>query len=236
MSIIKDSVLDIASQVGGSSPGAGTITDKTRFDNNLTITGMTWTQLPTGLWVMEFDGTNDYAIKLNPSFAKDLRGTISLWLKPANGTSDILCYSKASTGNVDEFRFQRAGGSGVEYFRLHAQVNYATIYTLDTGAGTAVDGTWYNFVITSNGSATLFYLAGASTPITVTAGVANGTWFGDFVTDANQLTIGALARSNSYISDFEGQIALVRLFSYAITPAQVRAHYHSQKWLFGVAS
>jgi len=38
--------------------------DLSKYHNNGTITGATWTQLPSGIWVLSFDGVDDYGYSI----------------------------------------------------------------------------------------------------------------------------------------------------------------------------
>lgn len=51
-------VLDTAHQPGLVEPSSVTLTDYSRFKNNGAMANVTWVQLPSGLWVMSFNGVN----------------------------------------------------------------------------------------------------------------------------------------------------------------------------------
>ena len=67
-------VLDVAHQVGGAEPGTTTLKDWSPHGNDGTFKGAgepDWQKLPSGLWVMDFDGSDDY---INCGNKENLRG------------------------------------------------------------------------------------------------------------------------------------------------------------------
>lgn len=235
MSIIKDCVLDIASQYGGAMPGLVTTYDNSRYHNNGTLTAATWTQArPGGLWVLNYDGANTrLACGTDVSIANiwDGGGTALVWVNFA---------STGETGNSRLFR----KANGWEIFLMAGAGNTVGLRWLVHHSGTAGDwrgadivplNTWTLITMTYNSDAvannpTIYINA---TPNTVGSGLVEAvTPVGTRTDDtAIELIIGNLAGQTHTL---DGSIVLIKQLKYAFTAAQVRAYYHSTKWMFGV--
>ena len=65
-------------------PGGGNkLYDRSPYANVGTITGATWKRLPSGLWYLDFDGTDDYLdVGQDSSLMPTTSLTIELWLNP----------------------------------------------------------------------------------------------------------------------------------------------------------
>lgn len=70
-------------------PGSlSSIYDRAPYGNHGTIYGAVWTRLPSGLWVLDFDGSDDYVnCGAGASMANifDGGGTVISWINPASG-------------------------------------------------------------------------------------------------------------------------------------------------------
>tara|TARA_Y100000310_G_scaffold16579_1_gene16526 strand:- start:13999 stop:14673 length:675 start_codon:yes stop_codon:yes gene_type:complete len=223
LGLARGLVLDVANQLGGASPSTATLKDWSRHGNDGTITDVTWTQLPSGLWVMNFDGTNDYVtISHALSLANDYVSA-EAWVRVDGGAGlDRAIMHKGCTSGAagdwqlvvdsnDKFHFY-AKATGVWSINLPA----TDVYTA---------GVWYYLCATygSDNTARL-YIDGVldDTDATGTGAIVKGT------VDANIGVVQNLA------FDFTGIIALARIYNYVRTPAQIRACYHNTRWMFEV--
>ena len=68
-----DSVLSLPGLPGGGSK----IYDRSSYGNNVTVMGATWKVLPSGLWHLYFDGTDDYLCPGDDS-QYDITGQVTL--------------------------------------------------------------------------------------------------------------------------------------------------------------
>lgn len=219
MSLTRGLVLDAANQLGGASPGVVTLHDWSREKNDGTITDVTWTQLPTGLWVMNFNGASSYVdlVGVFTAISGDDTFAIEGWFY-ANSLTGVTSYWSAAGNN-----------SRLYLFCINSKFKVSRNGTDDSEAGTSgLAGQWQYVVIvfTSSSNAKLYIDGSFVEDLTVGAQAT--------VTDDINLGNYHDADLSSYV--FDGFIALPKIYNYAITPAQIRARYHSEKWLFGVAS
>ena len=100
----KSTVLDLASPKYPPQKAANPtqyIFDKSRYNNHGTLIGATWVQLPSGLWVNDLDGTDDY-IEIPDAASLDITGkiTIKLWVNPTDVAADHALIDKAVGDNT----------------------------------------------------------------------------------------------------------------------------------------
>jgi len=63
--------------------------DLSKYHNNGTITGATWTQLPSGIWVLSFDGVDDYVEVPNHNALKLARAFVA-WVNIPTLLTELL--------------------------------------------------------------------------------------------------------------------------------------------------
>jgi len=205
-------------------PGSGNkIYDRSPYCNIGTITGATWVRLPSGLWCLSFDGTDDNVdCGNNPSLAL-LQWTYKLWLNRHvdSGTEEYLM-SKSSAGDWDWTLYIGAATDKINFgFK-------------DTGAAARYMGNiphdialsqWYYLVITFDGTYIRGYLEpgnhtvvsadfSAFTPRTSTRKVYLGLW------------------RTTY--NFDGDIALPEIHKRPWNALDVQNSFNREKHLFGV--
>ncbi len=198
-------------------PGGGsTIYDRSPYGNIGTITGATWVRLPSGLWCLSFDGTDDY-ISITDNSSLDLVNAVTTeqWVCPSVTlpTEDKYLVCKGA----DKYMMQHRS-SGL--FRLY--IAGATIDINSTTQGLA--NTWYHVVGTYNKVTAYVYVNGVQEN-----SVASNTAID---TDNNNLTIGAFPLGLT--SDFAGKIALIRVYNRALTALEIQNLFNREKHLFGV--
>ena len=222
----KGLVLDSRSYKGTVMPPLA-LEDDSRFGNDGVFTNVTWVRLPSGLWVMSFNGaTSIVNCGSNISLSSYVMGVFSFesWVY-ANSDGEI------NAGRV-----------------FHKEPGYLLALINETGAGclleTLVDlsitdahflsstrltvGAWHYLVMVYNRLGTKYvevYLDGEATAGAATQGV--GTLIDD--------TAAVLCLGNRVAGDrtFDGEISMPRIYSYALTPAQIYAHFQAERRLFG---
>ena len=220
MSLTRGLVLDVANQLGGTMPSIVTLHDYSRHGNDGAMANVIWTQTAAGLWVMNFNGTtatvncgNDASVDIG------LGLTIEAWVNFDN-LFDITRGDWDTTISHISYYAGFNPGTGRLMLALAGIANFEGIK--DSWAAL----TWFHIVCTHDGALTNHYVNGALDRSQ--AGVGSITQ-----NPANNLHIGSYDPTWDW---FEGRIAMPRVRNYALTAAQVRARYHSTKWLFGVAS
>jgi hypothetical protein len=91
-------VLDVASPVGSVAPGVVTLLDRSRMKNNgTTMTAITWSQLPSKLWVMVLNGATSKV-----AFAASLCKvqTFVAWVYPTTANRSIVDFD-AGTHSIE---------------------------------------------------------------------------------------------------------------------------------------
>jgi len=130
-------------------PGRGNkIFDLSRYCNHGTITGAAWTRLPSGLWCLAFDGTDDKitvpdaaSIRLGTTF------TIEMWIRSSGTTKGLLqnCVTGTELGI-----FQMGTYSTKAYYVMRNPSNNLKEYI---SLGVAINtGEFIHLVCTRNGA------------------------------------------------------------------------------------
>lgn len=207
----------------GYPPYGTKIYDQSVNGNDGTITGATWTRLPSGLWVLDFDGVaSNIVIADNASLAFGTSDfTFEVWIKPS-----VTCGALARI-------FSKQGAVWV-FFRLSGGKVQCNIFDgVDTASVLAVsdlrDAKWHYVAATCDrDSATGFqaYVAG------VASGVAVDPTLVGSVTAAVALDIGRYAPGPAEY--YKGTIALPRVYTRALSAAEILGHYNQERHLFGV--
>jgi hypothetical protein len=204
----------------GIEPDNTKLYDHSDYGNHGTITGATWVRLPSGLWVLRLDGTDDYiTVPHNASLNCASGFTIEAWIYP-NGAPDnfdrICCKHDA-----EAYSFQvMANGTLLTY----ALVGGVAQNWASTGAVTV--NKFNHVAVSFDGTNGLYVINGASggTFIAGTPG-AIGTNARDLIIGQNWVLSGNL---------FKGDIDLFRITPSPLTLAILAEHYHRERHLFGV--
>jgi len=94
----KGCVLDVARQRGGAMPGVVTLVDHSRYRNDGAMTDVTWTQLPSGLWVLDFNGTSSIVDYGNTH--TNIKSAL-LWIYPNDNTSRSIIDFDGGTHSLE---------------------------------------------------------------------------------------------------------------------------------------
>lgn len=232
-----------------SYPGSGTTwTDLSGNSNTGTLTnGPTYNSSNGGSIV--FDGVDDYVTNGNSSFTiannlfADTNGSwsVSAWFKfpvsPTQSRSDAL-----NGGNCSYHIFGRSGGiaTGATFGIFVAGTS--TVYGTNTnkcvaairGTNTPISNTlvntntWYNAVVTWNGSVAYGYL-NASSPTTLTVGTATVQIYNIDIGNTASLNTPSTGYHN-----FEGSISNVQVYNRALTTAEISQNFNALRGRFGI--
>ena len=187
---------------------------------NATSTAM-WDKNGKNGGAMEFDGTNDYVSVSDNSSLKPALLTISVWIKPnsiasaqtilskgkAVGTSYILGFGVAQNADKLEFCSYNSGSWKC------SNINSSSIPI----------GSWTHIVGTFDGGNLRLYVNGvAQTPVALSS--LN-------YTTPYSLTLGRYVPEIGGGNYFNGLIDDVKIYNYALTPAQVNTLYNNNSAL-----
>lgn len=197
-----------------ASPATATTLDRSRFKNHGTNTGITYTRLPSGLWVhtTSIDSNNvNLGAPSSISFTSQ-PFSVCLWIYPNYliGTRTLFI---RSTG-VNGWKFYIV--SGYVTFTSYSPAATITSSTLIT------TGRWYFMVAIRNSTSVRLYSNGID--ITSVAGSHS-----DFVAPSTNLFMGGIGSGALF-----GYYTLGRIYSRALTAAEVYQTYQSERSLFGV--
>ena len=226
-------VLDVARQRGGAEPSTTTLYDHSRFENDGAMANVTWAQVPNGMRVPVFNGSSS-RVTIPGASTADMNFTIqdysiACWVKwQSDSTSQIIIGRYVLDNNGWEIYLTETGG----VFSLTTRQHHAgtIVDTFPRSAynstGWALD-TWHHMVITRSGTLALHYKNGVSLATTFSTGG---------LTDAESC-VQAVAIGIRYTLDanwLNGNVALLQVYNYALTPAQIRSRYSATRSLFGV--
>ena len=95
----------------GLPGGDSTIHDRSPYGNHGTITGATWKRLPSGLWCLSFDGSDDYVtVGLGASINITGPFTTKAWVYADVMSDEKTIYSHYGPGTNNGYEFRLSGG------------------------------------------------------------------------------------------------------------------------------
>ena len=202
-------------------PGGGNkIYDQSPYGNIATITGAVWKRLPSGLWCLSFDGTDDYVdCGTDASLAITGSFSIEVWFKaPAYVAYAHLASKVDGSGG---FRFQTAYG----YLCFRTFVG-ATDYTIE-GSSHFCDGVWHQTVGVFNADESKNYLYVDGVLDTDLAGA-------NYAPAAQTMKLRVGCGSIDSYQVWSSLIGEVRIYNRALNALEIQNHFNQEKHLFGV--
>jgi hypothetical protein len=213
-------VLNMAPYRGTVSPSTVTWHDASRYHNDGTLTDVTWTRLPSGLWVAGLNGTTSF-ISVADSGGLNITArplTIVAWVKPASDASA----SYAICRNLD---------SG-------ANTQYGLVWNTAASTSLSLEGSSRATGVNSSVPKSSWTLAGATwltdgTSQSYANGLATGSAgvaFTSTLTSRATISIGRRV-DGAY---FKGDMALWRVLPVAWSAADWSRTFTAERRLFGV--
>ncbi len=212
-----DSSLVLAMNFNNNSAigeNATKVVDISKYGNNGTINGATWTSDGRFGGAMQFDGVDDYVDAGNGA-STDLGNndfTIEAWVKSINSTNGSGIVSKGSWGNIGFFISYAYNPANDLYFGIRDSQGYKSALFFKSST--------YNWT----------HLVGIKTNNhleTWVNGVKMNEYNGRIGSISNpglNLTIGK--SSNGYY--FNGSIDELRIWNRALSPGEIKMHYQSE--------
>ena len=196
-------------------PGGGNkIHDRSPYGNQGSITGATWKRLPSGLWCLSFDGSDDYVdcgSAIGPTLTPPF--TIEAWAMRTKGSYNTI-FANPPGGNANGF-----------WFNITTYLDFRTFPNArETWGGTISQDTWYHVVAVLDGATATLYING-SEPSTSHADHS------DYTVSSSVLKVGILIAADY---PFGGYIALPRIHRRALSAFDVQNSFNREKHLFGV--
>lgn len=218
--IARDIVLQTENSID-VEPGAATLYDLSRYRNNGTINNATWAQLPSGLWVLNFDGTGDY-VTIPDHASLDLTDAITMeaWLYMVGAGGGFGHIFAKGNPQSPTFRF-----NDVNNLLQVLLENGAGIQAVTSGNNVITPLTWHYVVFTwSDADDTVRIYVDA-------VEVFNGVVAGPLVPNNNVMSIGATSIPTE---EMTGMLAFIREYSYVRTVGQIYQRYEATKHWLGV--
>ncbi len=217
----------------GAAAPAASLPDMSRYGNDGVFTNIAaWTQLPSGLWTMPFNGTTSIiTIAANASLSALPQMTFSVWLKPITtgetASGMVFQLGSGSLTPTAGWLLRYSGGENLAFY-----VNYVTTDLRSVSAINSITlGAYQHFVVVWTGTTVAadidFYVNGV-----VSANTANQDAAGARVSDVGStLYIGNAAAT---LRTWDGNIGLPKLYNYAMSHDQINAIFEAERRLFGV--
>lgn len=174
---------------------------------------------------MNFDGTDDWVdASGNTSILTQTVGTFSSWVKFANNTTIGAIGGVGNGGDCgsSQWGVQYRGDSNktIQVYSYPSDGSAANLSAY-TPANTIVDTSWHNVVVTVDSANLKVYVDGVNQTL---SGMVSNKFFGNAAT-ANKLTVGR-HYTNACTNYLNGQIDDVRIYNYALSPAQIKQVYN----------
>ncbi len=199
-------------------PGVVTLYDMSRYANNGVMTGVTWAQLPSDLWVMNLDG-NDF-INFGTGIYVPI-GTFSTWFyTTASGAQQTLLAKDIGGQNNGDFTFDINMADDKIRLRLQdASPSSQSIFS-NVAVNTAQ---WYHVVV-------LFGTGGMIMYVNSVAQTDTDAFTGGITNTAATFYLGGLAASFG----LTGYLAMGELYNYRLSAGQILKRFEATRSLFGV--
>ena len=218
-------------------PGLTTLYDRSRYGNDGTMTNVTWAQLPSGLWVMVFNGASSLVDRANAT-------TLSMGLRLNQGYTIEGWINWEIAAEISQIVIGRyeLDVSGWELY-LSKVAAVVSLTQRHHHAGTIVDAnprsaTFSNgwtentplhmaVVFQGNGTDCIHYRNAVPVAVTSSTGGIRA-----FEETAQDLVIGA--RYTKDANWYQGEMSKLIMHDYILTPGQVLKRFEATRSLFGV--
>lgn len=205
-------------------PGGGSkIYDRSPYGNIGTITGATWVRLPSGLWVLSFDGADDFVDFGDCTYLRTNEVTVLFWVKPSAFTSAPVQYSLRANSSAYSGTTTLLSSSTNKFQFLVAEddENWKLILTSNDALLTT---RYYLLAGTYKSGEGRIYVNGVQQAETSSA-------TGNIYYDGTDLRIGG---EHDDTRDHFGTLALFRIYNRALSALEIQNSFNREKHLFGV--
>lgn len=226
----RSCVLDLASPLYGHS-SKSKVYDRSPYANHGAITGAIWERLPSGLWVLSFDGGDDVVTMPDiATYNLTTALTAEVWVRTGtiNQDQQYIFAKYAAAGNNREWAILTDTSAQLGYIRLILgdPADGTSEVTLISAEKVFADtATWYHLAITFAPNTLLFYVNGALTETVVSSGAAPALLFNG----SPDVELGRRTGGDY----FHGYITRARLHNRVLSVAELWEHFDQEKHLFG---
>lgn len=214
----------------GSPGGSNKIHDRSPYGNIGTITGATWKRLPSGLWYLSFDGTDD-DVNCGSSPILNFQRTdpfsLLFWFKTDTAAQNTAMISKqVNSGNYPGWNVMHQSNK----FHIYMKDNSANQIGANIADAPYCDDIWHLGMFSYDGGSVwagmkIFIDADEKT----TAATASNT-LADTITHATDLELG----QRGTWGHWKGGMALLRIYNRLLSALEIQRHFNQEKHLFGV--
>lgn len=191
--------------------------------NNGTISGATWTRLPSGLWCLSFDGSND-SVDCGDDVSLDITTqlTLLIWVSMQEAIGDTHFIMGRDDGTNRNYHLV-INNSGYTQFLIRIGNSSKFKQIIDT----YVQDTWYLMGGTYDGSELKVYrISSSGTSVGVLTGLSG-------LIDNDNVSFYIGARPNGQYPA-HAYISLPRVYSTVLTQAQLEYIFLLERHLFKV--
>jgi len=207
--------------------------DTSRFGNNGVFahggggaSDPVWTRLPSGIWVLDLDGSEEQYVDCGNDHSLNLGTTdftVECWARfPAvANVAQFIC--KSDVGSNNYWEFMKVAPGEIEFYSV--TVADGMICEI-MGASNINDGIFHHIVcLADRGNRGWIYLDGVddSDGIHDTCNAPN-------MDNPSNLLVGTMT-NNFYTT---GELNLIRIHKYLLSPAEVNKHFEAERYFFGV--
>ena len=215
-----------------SVPNSNELRDISGKNNHGTLVGVTWTKLPSGLWVSSLDGTDDL-ININAAvndLATSTVGTWEGWVKQTVlGGGMFIAFG--DTDAVTEIYLALAADGTVAAVLDKTGTRQWRVYT---NAAALVANTWVHLAITHNATTPVLYVNGVAVAQTFEVSTDKTAWF-SAVPGIDNGRIGCRNYNSAGNASFlTFTSAETRIYTRVFTAAELLSHYNQERSKFGV--
>ncbi len=218
-------------------PGGGSKTyDRSPYGNVGTITGATWKRLPSGLWHLSFDGSDDYVDCGNHDSLDITQGiTVALWTRadvtPVNYPK-ILSKANGGSGSTVNKGYIIQWRTGAEAQRITWTIGrggaWGTAPLLETVSTYDLTlGDWHHIVGTYDNAVAKLYIDGAfNNSRDRTDGLAS------IASEPLMIGAGHWNDQSTPSGFYNGLIGLVRVYNRPLSALEIQNRFDQERHLF----
>lgn len=208
-------------------PGGGNKAhDKSPCGNAATIVGATWRRLPSGLWCLSFDGTDDN-VALGTPTSLDITGAITImcWIKPdatqSSSWNYILHKFEASVSGY----WLAEGYNGNHHVQIQVHHGGSPAYSRSYTSAALTPGVWAHVAgAAENGVDVKTFINGVEDS-------NENTLYADLVAPTGRTA--QIGYRNS-VQTYKGRMALLKVYNRALSALEIQDIFNREKHLFGV--